>query len=159
MGVTATWGVEVEPVEWTIAIRAPMLAPRASESPRIVQCSRRDTPPKYGTAMRTQIRSGGVAVSSSLSATGVRWNLSDLEPDAEQARRDWDTLLDRSRDFAERRRGTVGAAGAEGLRELLDELDELTRDISRVHFYATAREHTDAMDAETNDLAPLARDR
>jgi oligoendopeptidase F len=109
--------------------------------------------------MRSEIRSGGVAVSSSLSATGVRWNLSDLEPDAEQARRDWDTLLERSRDFAERRRGTVGAAGAEGLRELLDELDELTQDISRVHFYASAREHTDAMDAETNDLATLARDR
>jgi len=79
-----------------------------------------------------------VAVSSSLSATGVRWDLSDLEPDAEQARRDWDDLLARAREFAERRRGTVGSAGAEGLRELLDELDELTQDISRGHFYATA---------------------
>ena len=28
-----------------------------------------------------------------------------------------------------------------------------------MHFYATAREHTDATDAETNDLATLARDR
>ena len=100
-----------------------------------------------------------MAVSSSLSATGVRWDLSDLEPDAEQARRDWDELLARSRDFAERRRGTIGSAGAQALRELLDELDELTQDISRVHFYATAREHTDATDAETNDLATLARDR
>ena len=100
-----------------------------------------------------------MAVSSSLSATGVRWDLSDLEPDAEQARRDWDELLARSRDFAERRRGTIGSAGAEALRELLDELDGLTQDISRVHFYATAREHTDATDAETNDLATLARDR
>ncbi|HEV8098454.1 MAG TPA: hypothetical protein VGP56_04865, partial [Gaiellaceae bacterium] len=100
-----------------------------------------------------------MAVSSSLSATGVRWDLSDLEPDAEQARRDWDDLLARAREFAERRRRTVGSAGAEGLRELLDELDALSQDISRVHFYATAREHTDAMDAETNDLATLARDR
>jgi len=75
-----------------------------------------------------------VAVSSSLSATGVRWDLSDLEPNADQARRDWDELLVRSRDFAERRRGTVGSAGAQGLRELLDELDELTQDVSRVHF-------------------------
>src|SRR5439155_414819 len=74
-------------------------------------------------------------------------------------RRDWDELLARSRDFAERRRGTIGSAGAHALRELLDELDELSQDISRVHFYATAREHTDAMDAETNDLATLARDR
>jgi oligoendopeptidase F len=100
-----------------------------------------------------------VAVSSSLSATGIRWDLSDLEPDASQARRDWDELQERATDFAKRRRGSIGAAGAQGLRELLDELDELTQDISRVHFYATAREHTDATDAETNDLATLARDR
>jgi oligoendopeptidase F len=100
-----------------------------------------------------------VAVSSSLSATGIRWDLSDLEPDAAQARRDWNELLGRARDFAERRRGTVGRVGAEGLRELLDELDALTQDISRVHFYATAREHTDATDPETNDLATLARDK
>src|SRR5438034_2112492 len=137
----------------------PIATPTASAIPRTVQCSRRDTPPKYGSAIQSQIRSSAVAVSSSLSATGVRWDLSDLEPDAEQARRDWDELLARSRDFAERRRGTIGSAGAHALRELLDELDELTQDISRVHFYATAREHTDATDAETNDLATLARDR
>ena len=100
-----------------------------------------------------------MAVSSSLSATGVRWDLGDLEPDAERARLEWDELLARSRDFAERRRGTVGRAGAPALRELLDELDELAQDISRVHFYATAREHTEAMDPETNDLVTLARDR
>ncbi|MGZ4333001.1 MAG: M3 family oligoendopeptidase [Gaiellaceae bacterium] len=97
-----------------------------------------------------------MAVSSSLSATGIRWDLSDLEPDADQARRDWDELLERASDFAKRRRGTVGT---QAFRELLDELDELTQDISRVHFYATAREHTDATDPETNDLATLARDR
>ncbi|HJQ49690.1 MAG TPA: M3 family oligoendopeptidase [Gaiellaceae bacterium] len=100
-----------------------------------------------------------MAVSSSLSATGVRWDLRDLEPDAEQATREWDELLARARDFAERRRGTVGSAGAQALRELFDELDELAQDASRVHFYATAREHTEATDPETNDLATLARDR
>ncbi|HEU5216079.1 MAG TPA: M3 family oligoendopeptidase [Gaiellaceae bacterium] len=100
-----------------------------------------------------------MAVSSSLSATGVRWDLTDLEPDAEQARRDWDDLLARAKDFAERRRGTVGSSGAQGLRELLDELDELASDAARVHFYASAREHTEATDPETNDLATLARDR
>jgi oligoendopeptidase F len=100
-----------------------------------------------------------VAVTSSLSASGIRWDLSDLEPDAEQGRREWDELLARARDFAERRRGTVGAAGPQELRELLDELDQLAQDASRVHFYATAREHTEAMDPETNDLATLARDR
>src|SRR5256714_14053939 len=100
-----------------------------------------------------------VAVSSSLSATGVRWDLRDLEPDAEQARREWDELRARARDFAERRRGTVGSSGPQGLRDLLDELDQLAQDVARVHFYATAREHTDATDPETNDLATLARDR
>jgi oligoendopeptidase F len=99
-----------------------------------------------------------VAVTS-LSAVGVRWDLGELEPDAEQARREWEELLLRARDFAERRRGTVGSAGGPALRELLDELDELQQDIARVHFYATAREHTDATDPETNDLATLARDR
>jgi len=50
--------------------------------------------------MESQIRSSPVAVSTSLSASGIRWDLSDLEPDADKARRDWDELLDRSRDFA-----------------------------------------------------------
>jgi oligoendopeptidase F len=100
-----------------------------------------------------------MAVSSSLSAAGVRWDLSDLEPDAEQATREWDELLARARDFAERRRGTVGSSGAQGLRDLLDEFDGLAQDASRVHFYATAREHTEAADPESNDLATLARDR
>jgi oligoendopeptidase F len=113
-------------------------------------------PTQYGSGPDT-LRT--VAVSSSLSAMGVRWDLSDLEPDAEQATREWDELLARARAFAERRRGTVGSAGPQALRELLDELDELTQDASRVHFYATAREHTEATDPETNDLATLARDR
>jgi oligoendopeptidase F len=137
----------------------PAPIPTTSAIPRTIQCSRRDTPLKYGTPIESHIRSPAVAVSSSLSATGVRWDLSDLEPDAEQARRDWDVLLERARDFAERRRGTIGSAGPPGLRELLDELDELTQDIARVHFYSTAREHTEATNPETNDLATLARDR
>jgi oligoendopeptidase F len=109
--------------------------------------------------MRFAIRSSAVAVTSSLSASGIRWDLTDLEPDAERGRLEWGELLARARDFAERRRGTVGAAGPQALRELLDELDQLAQDASRVHFYATAREHTEAMDPETNDLATLARDR
>src|SRR5205814_9681040 len=55
--------------------------------------------------------------------------------------------------------GAGGSAGAKVVREWLEQHAELTQDISRVHFSATAREHTDAMDAETNDLATLARDR
>jgi oligoendopeptidase F len=109
--------------------------------------------------MRFAIRSGAVAVTSSLSASGIRWDLTDLEPDAERGRLEWDELLAAARDFAERGRGTIGSGGPEALRELLDELDVLAQDASRVHFYATAREHTEAMDPETNDLATLARDR
>ncbi|HET7566928.1 MAG TPA: M3 family oligoendopeptidase [Gaiellaceae bacterium] len=96
---------------------------------------------------------------TTLSAAGIRWDLGDLAPDAETARRAWDELVERARRFADERRGTVGSSGPEGLRGLLDELDELYQEISRVHFYATAREHTEATDQETNDLATLARDR
>jgi len=99
-----------------------------------------------------------VAVSS-LSASGVRWNLDDLAPNAEAAREAWDELLARSRDFANRRRGTVGSVGPAELFALLSELDALYEDIARTRFYATAREHTEAADAEANDLATLARDR
>jgi oligoendopeptidase F len=100
-----------------------------------------------------------VAVSSSLSASGVRWNLDDLQPDAEAARGAWDGLLTRARDFAERRRGTVASVGPAELFALLSELDSLYEDIARARFYATAREHTEATDEEANDLATLARDR
>ena len=96
---------------------------------------------------------------SSLSAAGIRWDLGDLEPDAETARAAWDELLARARDFSTRRRGTVGSAGPEDLRTLLEELDSIYEDIARARFYATAREHTEATDAEANDLATLARDR
>jgi oligoendopeptidase F len=98
-------------------------------------------------------------VVSSLSASGIRWNLDDLAPDADAARAAWDELLARARDFAERRRGTVGSVGAAELFTLLAELDALYEDIARTRFYATAREHTEATDEEANDLATLARDR
>ena len=100
-----------------------------------------------------------MAVSSSLSASGIRWNLDDLLPDAEAAQREWDDLLGRARDFAERRRGTVRSVGAAELFTLLSELDSLHEEIARARFYATAREHTEATDEEANDLATLARDR
>jgi len=100
-----------------------------------------------------------VAVSSSLSASGIRWNLDDLLPDAEASRSAWEDLLARARDFAERRRGTVGSVGPAELFTLLSELDSLYEDIARARFYATAREHTEATDEEANDLATLARDR
>jgi oligoendopeptidase F len=94
-----------------------------------------------------------------MSAAGVRWDLDDLELDADAARGDWDELVERARAFAERWHGKIGASGPAGVRELLDELDALHADASRVHFYGTAREHTDATDADTNDLATVARDR
>ena len=100
-----------------------------------------------------------MAVGSSLSASGIRWNLDDLLSTADTAQREWDELLGRARDFAERRRGTVGSVGPAELFALLSELDSLHEEISRAQFYATAREHTEATDAEANDLATLARDR
>jgi len=99
-----------------------------------------------------------VAVST-LSAAGIRWDLGDLAAGADEARSAWDELLARGRAFAERHRGGVGTHGPEALRELLEELDGILEDGARVHFYALAREHTDAADAETNDLATFARDR
>ena len=96
---------------------------------------------------------------TSLSAAGIRWDLADLSPDADSARREWDELMERSRRFAEQRRGTVGTQGAQALRDTLNELDELSQEVARVHFYSTAREHTEANDAETNDLVTVARDR
>lgn len=96
---------------------------------------------------------------TSLSAAGVRWDLADLEPDADAARKEWDALLERARSFAEHRRGTIGQAGPAALQALLGELDELNADASRVYFYGHAREDTDATDPETNDLSTLARDR
>jgi oligoendopeptidase F len=98
-------------------------------------------------------------VSSSLSAAGVRWNLDDLEPNADANRRGWDELLARARTFAETHRGTVASVSPAELYALLSELDELYADIARARFYATAREHTEATDEEANDLATLARDR
>ncbi|HVS85322.1 MAG TPA: M3 family oligoendopeptidase [Gaiellaceae bacterium] len=96
---------------------------------------------------------------TSLSAAGIRWDLSDLAPDADSARREWDELLERATSFAERRRGTVGKSGAAELAATLDELDAIGQDASRVGFYCTAREHTEATDPETNDLVTVARDR
>jgi oligoendopeptidase F len=96
---------------------------------------------------------------TSLSAAGVRWNLADLASGADAARHEWDELLERAKSFAERYHGTLGSASPGELRALLEELDELHEDIARVHFYARAREHTEATDPETNDLATLVRDR
>ncbi|HET7571272.1 MAG TPA: M3 family metallopeptidase, partial [Gaiellaceae bacterium] len=96
---------------------------------------------------------------TTLSSAGIRWDLGDLSPGADAARQEWEQLLERGRAFAARYRGTVGTQGAGALRALLDELDALFEDASRAGFYATAREHTMATDAETNDLATLVRDR
>src|SRR5436309_14049541 len=85
-----------------------------------------------------------VAVSSSLSATGVRWDLRDLEPDAEQATREWDELFARARDFAERRRGTVGSAGAQGLPGMDDEPGEVSQDAAGAELDPPRPDHTHA---------------
>ena len=94
---------------------------------------------------------------TTLSAAGVRWDLSDLCPERTQ----------RGRVGGVRAGGGVrGRAPRDSARParrrspaLLEELDALVEDVSRVRFYAIAREHTEATDAETQDLATISRDR
>ena len=93
------------------------------------------------------------------SADGIRWDLSDLCADADSARAEWDAFMTRAQAFADTHRGRIRELDAAGLRALLDELDALVEDVSRVGFYAMAREHTEATDAETQDLATISRDR
>jgi oligoendopeptidase F len=94
---------------------------------------------------------------TSPSASGIRWDLSDLASGTDAARLEWAELLEWGRRLAERHHGSVGSLGAPGLRALLEELDLLRETADRVEFYGRAREHTDVTDPETNDLVTLAR--
>ncbi len=94
-----------------------------------------------------------------LRAEEVRWDLSDLAPDAEGARAQWLELGEHAADFASRYRGRIGALGPADLRALLDEADELEQEFSRLATYTHLRLSMDAADAEANDLATVSRDR
>lgn len=89
----------------------------------------------------------------------VRWDLSDLCADAAEARASWSELVQRSKDFAARHRGTIASLDAAGLRAILDESDELAQELSRLQVYTFLRLSMDATDVEANDLTTIGRDR
>ncbi|HWX08670.1 MAG TPA: M3 family oligoendopeptidase [Gaiellaceae bacterium] len=89
----------------------------------------------------------------------VRWDLSDLCADADEARTGWVALVERAADFASRYRGRIASLDAAGLRRLFDEADELGQDLSRLQVYTFLRLSMDATDGEANDLTTLGRDR
>jgi oligoendopeptidase F len=92
-------------------------------------------------------------------ADDVRWDLSDLCADAAEARTGWAELVERSKDFAARNRGTIASLDAAGLRAVLDESDELAQELSRLQVYTFLRLSMDATDVEANDLTTIGRDR
>jgi oligoendopeptidase F len=89
----------------------------------------------------------------------VRWDLSDLCADADEARAGWGALVERAAEFASRYRGRIGALDAPGLRTLFDEADELGQELSRLQVYTFLRLSMDATDVEANDLTTVGRDR
>jgi oligoendopeptidase F len=89
----------------------------------------------------------------------LRWDFSDLCPDADDARAGWTALVARAKDFAGRYRGTIASLDAPSLRALLDEADELAQDLSRLQVYTFLRRSVDATDVEANDLTTIGRDR
>jgi oligoendopeptidase F len=97
--------------------------------------------------------------STELRIEDVRWDLSDCAADADDARARLHTLAGRATAFAERYRGSIGSLDAPGLRAMLDEADELEQELSRLGQYSRLRLALDAVDAEANDLATVARDR
>jgi len=89
----------------------------------------------------------------------VRWDLSDLCADADEARAGWAALVERAAEFASRYRGRIGALDASGLRALFEEADELGQEHSRLQVYTFLRLSMDATDVEANDLTTIGRDR
>ena len=89
----------------------------------------------------------------------LRWDLSDLCANADEARSGWTVLVDRAKDFAAKYRGTIASLDAPAMRALLDESDELAQDLSRLQVYTYLRRSMDATDVEANDLTTIGRDR
>jgi oligoendopeptidase F len=88
----------------------------------------------------------------------IRWDLSDLCADADEARAVWDEAGRRADDIAERYRGRIAGLDAAELRALLDELDELEQELSKVQVYSYLRLSMAATEVEANDLATLSRE-
>jgi oligoendopeptidase F len=92
-------------------------------------------------------------------AEDVRWDLSELCADADDARAQTDALVERVTDLGRRYRGRIAELDAPELRALLDELDEIEQDKNRLWVYVTGRLHLNTADPDSNDLATFSRDR
>ncbi len=89
----------------------------------------------------------------------IRWDLSDLCSDAEEARAQLEAGAERATEIAGRYRGRIAELDAAGLRGLLDELDELEQDLSRLGVYSYLRLSMAATEVEANDLATFSREK
>jgi oligoendopeptidase F len=89
----------------------------------------------------------------------IRWNLSDLCGDSDEARAEWEDVTADATSVADRYRGRIAELDAPALRELLDELDELEQEISRLQVYSYLRLSMAATDVDANDLATFSREK
>jgi oligoendopeptidase F len=89
----------------------------------------------------------------------IRWDLSDLCSDAEEARTQLEAAAERANEIAEHHRGRIAELDAAGLRSLLDELDDLEQDLSRLGVYSYLRLSMAATEVEANDLATFSREK
>jgi oligoendopeptidase F len=89
-------------------------------------------------------------------AAGIRWDLSPLVADADEARRRLAAGLERARTFEARYRGTLATIDAAGLAEALEELSAIDNELSRVSSYVNLRESVDVTSEENKDLSAAA---
>ncbi|HEY3543998.1 MAG TPA: M3 family oligoendopeptidase [Gaiellaceae bacterium] len=89
----------------------------------------------------------------------IRWDLTDLCGDTEEARRQWDDVVARAQEIAGRYRGRIAELDAPAWRELLDELDDLEQEASRLQVYSYLRLSMAATEVDANDLATFSRER
>jgi oligoendopeptidase F len=97
--------------------------------------------------------------STDLRAEDIRWDLTDLCSDAEEARVQWTALVQRAQELATRYRGEIASLDAPALREMFDEADDLEQELSRLQVYSYLRLSMAAAEVEANDLATFTRDR
>ena len=86
-------------------------------------------------------------------AAGVRWDLSPLVADSDEARRRMQDALERSRAFETRHRGALATITATEFAAALAELAQIDNELSRVSSYAHLRESVDVTDSDNRDLS------
>ncbi len=91
-------------------------------------------------------------------AEGIRWDLSAIHQDAEEARAAWAEQLTDAAAFQERWRGRVGELDEEQLAHLLDELSQLLSRSLATASYAQLRQFADSGVAENQDLSQAAEE-